>query len=183
VDNGRFQVPIQEYAEFPSEGVEKYAEYAQSYYPHPKGGQYTHPYENTGYFERPAEPVAPMPFRPRTVSRRSRSMSTSVRPPLKVEVPTRRCVRWKDGLVCDSPIPRRKGWFNRKGDQLWTNDGLYKPVEPGQEFPEDLTDYPDPSAGWMNEVGMLIDLQHRMVPKTPPRSALKRPDTQRRATV
>ena len=115
VDNGRFQVPIQEYAEFPPEGVEKYAEYAQSYYPHPKGGQYVHPYESSGYVERSAEPVAPMPFRTRTVSRRSRSMSTSVRPTLKVEVPTRRCVRWKDGLVLDSPIPRRKGWFNRKG--------------------------------------------------------------------
>ena len=115
VDNGRFQVATQEYAEFPSEGVEKYAEYAQSYYPHPKGGQYVHPYESSGYVERSAEPVAPMPFRPRTVSRRSRSMSTSVRPPLKVEVPARRSVRWKDGLVCDSPIPRRKGWFNRKG--------------------------------------------------------------------
>ncbi|KAF9788549.1 hypothetical protein BJ322DRAFT_1001268 [Thelephora terrestris] len=112
-------------------------------------------------------------------------MSTSVRPPLKVEVPapTRRSVRWKDGLVLDSPIPRRKGWFNRKGDQLWTNDGLYKPAEPGQDYPEDLADYPDPTVGWMNEVGMIIDLQHRLIPKTPPRSALKRPDTQRRATV
>ena len=121
VDNGRFQMPIQEYPEFPSEGVEKYAEYAQSYYPHPKGGQYIHPYENAGYVERSAEPVAPMPFRTRTISRRSRSMSTSVRPSLKVEVPApvpapaRRCVRWKDGLVLDSPVPRREGWFNRKG--------------------------------------------------------------------
>lgn len=119
VDNSRFQVPIQEYTEFPSEGVEKYTEYAQSYYPHPKGGQYIHSYENTGYVERSAEPVAPLPFRTRTVSRRSRSMSTSVRPSLKVElkveVPAQRSVRWKDGLVCDSPIPRRKGWFNRKG--------------------------------------------------------------------
>ena len=114
-DNGRFQIPIQEYPEYPSEGVEKYAEYAQPYYPHPKGGQYNRPYENASYIDRSAEPVAPIPFRTRTVSRRSRSMSTSVRPPLKVEVPSRRCVRWKDGLVCDSPIPRRKGWFNRKG--------------------------------------------------------------------
>lgn len=106
----------QEYAEFPPEGVERYGEYARSYYPHPKGGQYVHPSESGGYVERPAEPVAPLPFRTRTVSRRSRSMSTSVRPPpLKVEVPVRRCVRWKDDLVCDSPIPRRKGWFNRKG--------------------------------------------------------------------
>jgi len=114
-------------------------------------------------------------------------MSTSVRPSLKVdlkvEVPAQRSVRWKDGLVCDSPIPRRKGWFNRKGDQLWTNNGIYRPAEPGQEYPEDLADYPDSSIGWMNEVGMMIDLQHRMIPKTPARSALKRPDTQRRATV
>jgi len=123
VDTGRFQVATQEYSEFPSEGVEKYAEYSQSYYPHPKGGQYVHPYESSGYVERSVEPVAPIPFRTRTVSRRSRSMSTSmstsmptnVRPSLKVEVPARRSVRWKDGLVCDSPIPRRKGWFNRKG--------------------------------------------------------------------
>lgn len=183
VDNGRFQVPIQEYSEFPPEGVEKYGEYAQSYYPHPKGGQYIHPYESSGYVERSAEPVAPIPSRTRAVSRRTRSMSTSVRPTLKVEVPPRRSVRWKDGLVLDSPIPRRKGWFNRKGDQLWTNDGLYKPAEPGQEYPEDLADYPEPASGWMNEVGMLIDLHHRLVPKPLPRSALKRPDTQRRATV
>lgn len=115
VDTGRFQVATEGYAGFPSEGVEQYAEYAQSYYPHPKGGQYVHPYENSGYVERSAEPVAPMPFRTRTVSRRSRSMSTTVRPSLKVEVPARRSVRWKDGLVCDSPIPRRKGWFNRRG--------------------------------------------------------------------
>jgi len=115
VETGRFQVATQEYTDFPSEGVERYAEYAQPYYPHPKGGQYVYPYESSGYVERSAELVAPMPFRTRTVSRRSRSMSTSVRPPLKVEVPTRRCVRWKDGLVCDSPIPRRKGWYNRKG--------------------------------------------------------------------
>ena len=115
VDTGRFQVATPEYSEFPSEGVERYAEYAQSHYPHPKGGQYIHPYENSGYVERSVEPVAPMPFRTRTVSRRSRTMSTAVRPPLKVEVPARRCVRWKDGLVCDSPIPRRKGWFNRRG--------------------------------------------------------------------
>jgi len=114
-DTGRFQVATQEYPEFPSEGVEQYAEYPQVYYPHPKGGQYVHPYESSGYAERSAEPVAPMPFRTRTVSRRSRSMSTNVRPPLKVEVPARRCVRWKDGLVCDSPVPRRKGWYNRKG--------------------------------------------------------------------
>ena len=112
IDTGRFQVSTQEYIEFPPEGVEKYAEYPQ-YYPHPKGGQYV--YESSGYVERSVEPVAPIPFRTRTVSRRSRSMSTSVRPPLKVEVPSRRCVRWKDGLVCDSPIPRRKGWYNRKG--------------------------------------------------------------------
>ena len=115
IDTGRFQVSTQEYPEFPSEGVDQYAEYPQSYYPRPKGGQYIHPYESNGYVERSAEPVAPIPFRTRTVSRRSRSMSTSVRPPLKVEVPGRRCVRWKDGLVLDSPIPRRKGWFNRRG--------------------------------------------------------------------
>lgn len=71
-------------------------------------------------------------------------------------------------------------------DELWTNDGLYKPVEPGTEFPADLNDYPDPTAGWMNEIGVRIDMQHRLLPKILPRSALKqgvRPESSRRATV
>lgn len=91
---------------------------------------------------------------------------------------TRRCVRWTENLVCPSPVPRthrRKGWFNRRGDQLWTNDGKYKSPEVGHEYPPDLVDYPEPNAGWMNEEGTRIDTQHRLIPKPPLRSALKRP--------
>ncbi|OCH86013.1 hypothetical protein OBBRIDRAFT_762042 [Obba rivulosa] len=91
---------------------------------------------------------------------------------------SKRCVRWTEALVCPSPIPkdeRRKGWFNCRGDQLWTNDGKYKSPEPGKEYPPDLAGYPDPSSGWMNEEGTRIDMQHRLIPKPPLRSALKRP--------
>lgn len=35
--------------------------------------------------------------------------------------------------------------------------------------------YPEPNAGWMNEEGTRIDMAHRLVPKLPLRSALKRP--------
>jgi hypothetical protein len=48
-------------------------------------------------------------------------------------------------------------------------------VPPGQEYPPDLASYPDYGEGWMNEEGMRIDMQHRLVPKAPLRSALKRP--------
>ena len=78
-------------------------------------------------------------------------------------------------------------------DQLWTNDGRFKPPEPGREYPPDLvvriapdscfqhlTDvlsqgYPEPNAGWMNEEGVRIDMEHCLIPKPPLRSALKRP--------
>ncbi|RPD55581.1 hypothetical protein L227DRAFT_566541 [Lentinus tigrinus ALCF2SS1-6] len=89
----------------------------------------------------------------------------------------KRSVRWTENLVCPSPVPpesRRKGWFNRRGDQLWTNDGQYKMPEPGTEYPPDLAHYPEPNAGWMNEEGVRIDMQHRLIPKQPLRSALKR---------
>ncbi|KAI9437860.1 hypothetical protein F5148DRAFT_989427 [Russula earlei] len=69
----------------------------------------------------------------------------------------------------------RKGWHNRRGDQLWTSKGHYKPAPPGQEYPPDLTNYPDYGEGWMNEEGVRIDMQHRLIPKAPLRSALKRP--------
>ncbi|CAL1708467.1 unnamed protein product [Somion occarium] len=88
---------------------------------------------------------------------------------------TRRCVRWTENLIWPSPTPRRKGWFNRRGDQLWTNDGRFKSPEPGLEYPPDLSNYPEPNNGWMNEDGVRIDMQHRLVPKSPLRSALKRP--------
>ncbi|GBE89243.1 hypothetical protein SCP_1502510 [Sparassis crispa] len=91
---------------------------------------------------------------------------------------SRRCVRWTENLVCPSPVPpseRRKGWFNRRGDQLWTNDGRYKSVEAGKDYPPDLVGYPEPNSGWMNENGVRIDMQHHLIPKPPLRSALKRP--------
>ncbi|KAG5652678.1 hypothetical protein H0H81_004115 [Sphagnurus paluster] len=87
-----------------------------------------------------------------------------------------RTVRWNDNLVCPSPIfphQRRKGWFNRRGDQLWTNEGAYKPPGVGQEYPRDLDDYPEQGEGWMNEEGVRIDMGHRLVPKAPLKSALK----------
>ncbi|KZT66631.1 hypothetical protein DAEQUDRAFT_730048 [Daedalea quercina L-15889] len=95
-------------------------------------------------------------------------------------VATRRAVRWTEDLMCPCPIPRserRKGWFNRRGDQLWTNDGRFKPPEPGKEYPPDLVGYPEPNTGWMNEEGVRIDMEHCLVPKPPLRSALKRPKT------
>ncbi|KAF8886804.1 hypothetical protein BD779DRAFT_607898 [Infundibulicybe gibba] len=58
--------------------------------------------------------------------------------------PMARTVRWHDNLICPSPIfpsQRRKGWFNRRGDQLWTNDGAYRPSPLGHEYPIDLDDY------------------------------------------
>ncbi|KAI0062779.1 hypothetical protein BV25DRAFT_1825320 [Artomyces pyxidatus] len=86
-------------------------------------------------------------------------------------------VRWDENLICPSPIPfheRRKGWFNKRGDQLWTNQGIYKSAPQGQEYPPDLAHYPDFGVGWMNEECVRIDMQHRMIPKAPLRSALKR---------
>ncbi|KAF8633071.1 hypothetical protein AX15_001522 [Amanita polypyramis BW_CC] len=88
----------------------------------------------------------------------------------------RRCVRWNDNLICPSPVlpsQRREGWFNRRGDQLWTNDGIYMPVPAGQEYPPDLDDYPEYGEGWMSEKGVRIDMGHRLIPKTPLRPALK----------
>ncbi|KIM36715.1 hypothetical protein M413DRAFT_287650 [Hebeloma cylindrosporum] len=90
--------------------------------------------------------------------------------------PLLRSVRWNENLICPSPIlsrQRRKGWFNRRGDQLWTNDGEYKAAPIGEEYPSDLTDYPEPGDGWMNEECVRIDLNHRFIPKPPLRSALK----------
>ncbi|TFK39323.1 hypothetical protein BDQ12DRAFT_77161 [Crucibulum laeve] len=90
--------------------------------------------------------------------------------------PLTRNVRWNDNLICPSPIfasQRRKGWFNRRGDQLWTNGGSYKPAAPGEEYPADLDEYPEYGHGWMNEEGVRIDMGHRLFPKAPLRSALK----------
>ncbi|KAJ7190285.1 hypothetical protein GGX14DRAFT_382330 [Mycena pura] len=97
-------------------------------------------------------------------------------PPPAPPPPATRNVRWNENLVCPSPIfpsQRPRGWFNRRGDQLWTNEGAYKAAPPGQEFPPELRDYPECGTGWMNEEGVHIDMGHRLIPKAPLRSALK----------
>ncbi|KAI0687701.1 hypothetical protein BC835DRAFT_1419725 [Cytidiella melzeri] len=117
-----------------------------------------------------------------TVSLTQRAPQDATKPPLTrgmsnpETIAAKRCVRWTEDLICPSlpPDQRRKGWFNRRGDQLWTNDGKYRSPEPGQEYPPDLANYPDPSEGWMNEECVRIDLLHRLIPKPPLRSALKR---------
>ncbi|KAF5390795.1 hypothetical protein D9757_004558 [Collybiopsis confluens] len=68
---------------------------------------------------------------------------------------------------------RKRGWFNRRGDQLWTNGGAFKGPQKGHEYPPDLDGYPEFGDGWMNEEGVRIDMAHRLIPKTPLRSALK----------
>lgn len=96
------------------------------------------------------------------------------RPVCPVNIP--RSVRWCDDLICPSPIfpnQRRKGWFNRRGDQLWRNDGSYRAPAPGEAYPPDLEGYPEPGNGWQNEEGTRIDISHRLIPKPPLRSVLK----------
>ncbi|CCL98047.1 uncharacterized protein FIBRA_00041 [Fibroporia radiculosa] len=125
----------------------------------------------------PTEPLTRTPSsRADTGGPLTRSNSTTS--PEMLMVSTRRCVRWTEDLMCPCPVPRserRRGWFNRRGDQLWTNDGKYKQPEPGTEYPGDLIGYPEPMTGWMNEEGVRIDMEHRLIPKPPIRSALKRP--------
>jgi len=58
-------------------------------------------------------------------------------------------------------------------DQLWRNDGSYRPPAPGEAYPPDLDDYPEPGGGWQNEQGTRIDMGHRLIPKPPLRSVLK----------
>jgi hypothetical protein len=58
-------------------------------------------------------------------------------------------------------------------DQLWTNEGAYKPASSDEDFPPDLVEYPERGQGWMNEEGVRIDMAHRLIPKAPLRSALK----------
>ncbi|TFK49249.1 hypothetical protein OE88DRAFT_1632987 [Heliocybe sulcata] len=92
-------------------------------------------------------------------------------------VQTVRSVRWDENLICPSPIlpsQRRQGWYNRRGDQLWTNDGKFRSPPVEEQYPADLDGYPEAGQGWMNEQGIRIDMQHRLVPKVPARSALKR---------
>ncbi|KAJ3791772.1 hypothetical protein GGU11DRAFT_661913, partial [Lentinula aff. detonsa] len=106
----------------------------------------------------------PMPTRP-----------DSTDPRLAVETLHSHYVRWNEELICPSPIwpsQRRKGWFNRRGDQLWTNGGAFRSPT-GGGYPPDLDGYPEYGEGWMNEEGTRIDMAHRLIPKAPLRSALK----------
>ncbi|KZV73854.1 hypothetical protein PENSPDRAFT_732582 [Peniophora sp. CONT] len=91
--------------------------------------------------------------------------------------PYPRGVRWDERLICPSPVPlpsRRLGWYNKRGDQLWTNTGDYRSPPPGQEYPPDLALYPAPGHGWENEHGERIDMHHC---RKQVRSALKKRST------
>ncbi|KAG8818853.1 hypothetical protein FRC19_010279 [Serendipita sp. 401] len=82
-----------------------------------------------------------------------------------------RSVRWHEDLVAPTPPPNRprpKGWFNRRGDQLWCNDGRYKAAI--EEYPPYLREYPEVGDGWMNEYGVRITMTHRRVPDAVPRA-------------
>ncbi|KAJ3904912.1 hypothetical protein F5879DRAFT_800737 [Lentinula edodes] len=112
----------------------------------------------------------------RTHSSELPSRPASVNPRPAAETLRSRSVRWNEALICPSPIwpsQRRKGWFNRRGDQLWTNGGAFRSPPGGEEYPLDLDGYPDFGEGWMNEEGTRIDMAHRLIPKAPLRSALK----------
>ncbi|KAF5380082.1 hypothetical protein D9615_006208 [Tricholomella constricta] len=126
-----------------------------------------------------AVPAEPQPQPQRRYSDGDQVGSSSV--PQRTSLALFRTVRWNETLVCPSPIfahQRRKGWFNRRGDQLWTNEGAYKPPLPGQEYPPELDDYPEHGEGWMNEESVRIDMGHRLIPKAPLKSALKQPRSQ-----
>jgi len=87
-------------------------------------------------------------------------------------------VRFNDDPVVPPPIrvERRKGWWNKRGDQLWDNDGTYMPAHDDETYPSDLQDHPEPGTGWMNEEGMKIDMKLRIVRKKA-RPALKKAQT------
>jgi len=147
------------------------------YLPHPPGlERYSHSQQGT--------PVHHIPRRRGSDGDQTINMpSVSTNPPFvehlrSSSAPPARSVRWNENLICPSPIlasQRRQGWFNRRGDQLWTNGGAYKPPAEGHEYPLDLDGYPEYGEGWQNEQGVRIDMRHRLVPKQPLRSALKQP--------
>ena len=91
-------------------------------------------------------------------------------------LPSTRTVRFNEDPVLPSPalVPRRKGWWNKRGDQLWDNEGGYAPAPEHDKYPLDLHDYPEPGTGWVNEDGVQIDMKRRIVRKKPLRSALKK---------
>ncbi|KAG1731627.1 uncharacterized protein EDB91DRAFT_713982 [Suillus paluster] len=116
-------------------------------------------------------------YRPPGVPHRRNFDGNQTQPPRSLcPIPLARSVRWCDDLICPSPIfpgQRRKGFFNRRGDQLWRNDGAYRLPPPGEAYPPDLDGYPEPGEGWQNEEGTRIDIGHRLIPKPPLRSVLK----------
>jgi len=85
-----------------------------------------------------------------------------------------RMVRFNENPVLPDPPARRQGWFNRRGDQLWNNNGAFRPASESNVYPPDLRNYPEPGMGWMNEEGTQIDMKRRLVRKKPLRSALKK---------
>ncbi|EJD05582.1 uncharacterized protein FOMMEDRAFT_26470 [Fomitiporia mediterranea MF3/22] len=118
-----------------------------------------------------------LPIRSRTLSQGRLGKDEVPRPIIVAGLEQSKVVRFSETLICPSPIPhekRRKGWFNKRGDQLWTNDGVFVAPDPGTEYPIDLADYPEVGVGWQNEEGIRIDMEHRLIPKVPLRPALKR---------
>ncbi|KAL5521721.1 hypothetical protein ACEPAF_2469 [Sanghuangporus sanghuang] len=122
--------------------------------------------------------TGPLPtIRSRTISQGRISKDDAPRQIFVAGLETSKMVRFSENLICPSPIPperRRKGWYNKRGDQLWTNDGIFVSPDPGNEYPLDLAEYPEPGTGWQNEEGIRIDMHHRLIPKAPLRPALKR---------
>ncbi|GJJ10697.1 hypothetical protein Clacol_004924 [Clathrus columnatus] len=88
--------------------------------------------------------------------------------------PKTRSVRFHDNPVLPHTSERRKGWFNRRGDELWDNEGSYVPAPEGDQYPADLQNYPEPGRGWMNEEGVVIDMKRRLIRKKL-RPVLKKP--------
>ena len=126
----------------------------------------------TSPFDRPHNTPSPTGSLSSTGSFSSRSVSSSL---------SGRSVHWDDErLVSDTPLshtPPPRGFWNRRGDRLWSNNGMYKTARPGCEYPPQLAHYPDYGEGWMNEEGICIDMNHRRVVKfckPPPKSALKK---------
>ena len=126
------------------------------------------------YFDPHQSPVSiEMPLR-NSPSPRSRRRSFDFGKPPSPLNSNGRTVRFRDDPVSPSPPARRKGWWNRKGEQLWDNDGAYAAAPEHDQYPSDLRNYPEAGTGWMNEEGVQIDMKRRLVRKKPLRSALKK---------
>lgn len=147
------------------------------------GSYFTQPPGLDDYFDDPCRPPGFVPHRRNSDGDQNAFLPNfPVGPAVMAQLrsnstPPSRGVRWNENLICPSPIlssQRRKGWFNRRGDQLWTNDGAYKPAAEGEGYPLDLDDYPEYGEGWQDERGVRIDMRHRKIQKQPLRSALKK---------